>query len=84
MQTKLTLRMDDQIIAEAKVWAGARGVSLSELVAAYLASLAEPPRGELAPWTRRLAGVARGPDGEAPTDAEVRADHAAHVDARHR
>jgi predicted HicB family RNase H-like nuclease len=43
VQTKLTLRMDDRIIAEAKAWAGAHGVSLSELVAAYLASLAEPP-----------------------------------------
>jgi hypothetical protein len=84
VQTKLTLRMDDRIIAEAKAWAGAHGVSLSELVAAYLASLAEPPGRELAPWTRRLAGIARGADGEVPTDEQVRADYAAHVDAKHR
>ena len=83
MQTKLTLRMDDQLIEEAKSWARAHGVSLSELVAAYLASLAEPPGRDLAPWTRRLAGVARGSDGRVPTDEQIRADYAAHVDAKH-
>jgi hypothetical protein len=84
VQTKLTLRMDDRLIGEAKSWARARGVSLSELVAGYFASLADPRPDDLAPWTRRLAGVARAPDGEAPTDEQIRAEHAAHVDAKHR
>jgi hypothetical protein len=84
VETKLTLRMDSRLIEEAKSWARAHGVSLSELVAGYFASLAAPPGRDLAPWTRRLAGVARGPEDVVPTDEQIRAEHAAHVDARHR
>ena len=84
METKLTLRMDSRLIEEAKSWARSHGVSLSELVAGYFASLAEPPGRDLAPWTRRLAGAARGPEDAAPTDEQIRAEHAAHADARHR
>lgn len=35
METKLTLRMDEKIIKEAKNYAQKRGVSLSKLVAEY-------------------------------------------------
>jgi len=39
MQTKLTLRMDKELIEQAKSYAKTRDKSLSELVADYLAAL---------------------------------------------
>ncbi|MFZ5877186.1 MAG: DUF6364 family protein [Nitrospirota bacterium] len=58
MHTKLTLRLDDELIQKAKAWAKAHRVSLSKAVAEFLARL---PRTEgertLSPWTRRLAGT---------------------------
>lgn len=60
MQTKLTLRMDDAVIHRAKRWARARQLSLSGVVADFLASLPEKENApELSPWTVRLAGAAR-------------------------
>lgn len=42
MHTKLTLRLDENLIAQAKEYAAREGRSLSDLVAAYFARLAEP------------------------------------------
>jgi len=56
MKKRLTLRMDGQLIAAAKLVAEQRGVSLSHMVAEYLESLtknADP----LPPITRSLAGI---------------------------
>ncbi len=39
MNTKLTLRLDDSLIANAKVYAAQEGRSVSELVAAYFSAL---------------------------------------------
>lgn len=39
MNTKLTLRLDDSLIANAKVYAAQEGRSVSELVAAYFSVL---------------------------------------------
>jgi hypothetical protein len=73
VQTKLTLRMDDRLIADAKAWAHEHDTSLSELVASYLARLTKPERDhELSPWMQGLIGVARGADERPPTDEEVR------------
>ena len=44
MNTKLTLRMDENLIAQAKAYAASEGRSLSELVGAYFARLAEPKK----------------------------------------
>ena len=74
MQTKLTLRLDERLIRRAKVWARARGVSLSDAVAAIFAQLAQLPdepdqaRVEVGPRTRRLIGAA----GPAQPQAAVR------------
>lgn len=45
MNTKLTLRMDENLIAQAKAYAAQEGRSLSDLVGTYFARLAEvkPP-----------------------------------------
>lgn len=66
MQTKLTLRIDENLIEFGKRWAKMRGKSLSKLVADYLAFLARLPVDdeELPPTTRRLLGIAHGVDEE--------------------
>ena len=42
MNTKLTLRMDESLIASAKDYAAAHGSSVSQMVANYFAALAQP------------------------------------------
>ena len=84
MQTKLTLRLDDQLIARAKAFARERGLSLSELVADFFEQLTDrrgPP--DLSPWTQSLAGIAAPAQGEPPTDDEIRAAYLAHLEAKH-
>ena len=86
MQTKLTLRLDDELIRRAKAWARARGLSLSEAVGAVFAQLPEDT-GEaplrVGPWMRQLIGAAgprrrrrqrRGdpPGAPGPPGAEIR------------
>ena len=41
MNTKLTLRMDEKLIAEAKAYAAKEGRSVSDLVSAYFVRLAD-------------------------------------------
>ena len=41
--SKLTLSVDKGVIARAKRYAKQRGVSVSEMVEAYLAAVSEPP-----------------------------------------
>lgn len=40
---KLTLSVDDGVVSRAKQYAKTRGVSVSHMVEAYLAAVAEPP-----------------------------------------
>src|SRR5687768_12247334 len=77
MQTRLTLRMEEPVIGRAKAWTRTHGVSLSDLVAAYLASLDEASQQDLAPCTRRLTGVAR----QAVSDAG-KPNHGSHLPAK--
>lgn len=53
MNTKLTLRMDESLIAAAKDYAAAQGSSLSQMVANYFAALGQmaTDRKQLAPLT---------------------------------
>jgi hypothetical protein len=63
MQTKLTLRLEDILIQQAKAYARRRGKSLSRLVADYFVLLStdmEPAESPLAPMTRSLRGTLRG------------------------
>jgi len=63
MQTKLTLRLDEKLIQEAKVYAAEAEVSLSQLVANYFRLLMNgrpSARKTGAPVTRSLRGVLKG------------------------
>ena len=88
MQTRLTLRLDEQLIAKAKAWARAHDRSLSEAVAGFFAQLPEPDQrtdpARLSPWTRRLLGAARAPGKPAPTDEDVRRDYVDYLEAKYR
>lgn len=58
MQTKLTLRLEKQLIERAKAHAKKRGKSVSQMVADYFALLDRDERPEaLAPLTRSLYGT---------------------------
>jgi hypothetical protein len=61
---KLTLSVDNRVISRAKQYAKLRGVSVSEMVEAYLAAVAEPPSAatRAAPILRSLRGVLKNAD----------------------
>jgi len=61
--SKLTLSVDEDVVARAKRYAEKRGTSVSQLVERYLDALSRSPAVKdegLAPVTRRLVGVLRG------------------------
>ena len=63
MQTKLTLRLDDVLIKEAKAISEAEGKSLSSLVADYFQNLSKAKNAKpthLNPITRSLKGALKG------------------------
>lgn len=80
MNTKLTLRMDESLIAAAKDYAAAHGSSLSQMVANYFAALAQRTKSgnphpaldaedaqlqeESGPITRRLVGILQAQPGQ--------------------
>ena len=83
MQTKLTLRLDHEVIDRAKAWAARRGVSLSKAVASLFEQLPREPE-SLSPWTRKLVGI--GGRGRAPqaSDEGVRRAKLDHLARKHR
>jgi len=56
--SKLTLSVDDRVVSRAKRYAKQRGVSVSAMVEAYLAAVAEPssPATQDAPILRLVRG----------------------------
>jgi len=61
MQTKLTLRMDDALVREAKAQAAQRGKSVSQMFGEFVSSLeSRPSRRRLPPATDSLLGVMKG------------------------
>ena len=61
---KLTLSVDHRVVFRAKQYAKLRGVSVSEMVEAYLAAVAEPPSPATgaAPILRSVLGVLKTAD----------------------
>lgn len=62
MRTKLTLRLDEDLIKRAKRYSSESGKSVSQRVADYfvLIDQASPAEGELAPKSRLLYGALAG------------------------
>ncbi|MBI2837931.1 MAG: hypothetical protein HYX75_06440 [Acidobacteria bacterium] len=83
METKLTLRMDAELIEGAKAWARARGISLSRAVAGFFEQLRPEERGKrgLDPLTRRLLGVA--PHSAHLTDERIRKKRLEYLRRKH-
>ncbi|GAB4252238.1 DUF6364 family protein [Deferrisoma sp.] len=86
MQTKLTLRMDEEVIRKAKRWAASRGISLSKAVEEFLALAADANDDSLQgldDWTRALLGAGRGT--EPPwSDEEIEEELGRHWEEKHR
>ena len=62
MQTKLTLRLEDQLIEQAKLYAAQAGKSVSQVVADYFKMLTSEKTkniSPLTPITRSLRGLLR-------------------------
>jgi hypothetical protein len=61
---KLTLNVDNRVISRAKQYAKQRGLSVSGMVEAYLAAVAEPPSPTkgAAPILRSVRGVLKNAD----------------------
>ena len=61
---KLTLSVDTRVVSRAKEYAKRRGVSVSEIVEAYLTAVAEPPSPATgaAPILRSVRGVLKRAD----------------------
>lgn len=61
---KLTLSVNNRVVARAKQYAKVRGVSVSQMVEAYLAAVAEPPSpaATAAPILRSVRGVLKNAD----------------------
>ena len=78
MQTKLTLRLDDQLVKDAKHYARQTGKSLSQMVAEYFSALTSPETtpGELTPTVSRLKG------GLAGTNVDID-DYRAYLEGKH-
>ena len=67
---RLTVRVDSRVVSRAKQYAKRRGVSVSEMVEAYLAAVAEPhspPTGAV-PILRLVRGVLKNADPSGYTD----------------
>jgi len=84
MQTKLTLRIEDELIERAKSYSQKTGKSVSQLVADYIKMLPEPGRARsektektLPPIVRSLKGSLRG----AKIEEE---DYRRHLEEKHR
>jgi hypothetical protein len=80
MNTKLTLRLDDELIRGAKRYAARSGKSVSQLVGDYFAVLEagdETSDVELTPRVRRLLGALAG----ASVDEQ---DYRRHLEDKHR
>lgn len=62
MNTKLTLRMDESLIAAAKNYAAAHGSSVSQMVASYFAALGQKAAAHTAIFETGAASQAALPD----------------------
>lgn len=72
---KLTLSVDENVVARAKAFAAERGMSVSELVERYLDAVSRPSAGRVPAGLRSVRGVLR---------SGGRDDFRRHLEEKHR
>ena len=79
MHTKLTLRLDDRLIASAKDYAKRVGKSLSQVVAEYFAAITSPDHApfEPTPTVSGLRGILK------DTEVDGARDYLAYLEEKH-
>jgi hypothetical protein len=75
MDTKLTLKLDNSIIEQAKKYAKDKNISLSKLIESYLGKLVMPnDTNEVTPLVKSLSGVI-----DLPKDFDPKAEYKKHL-----
>ncbi len=75
MDTKLTLKLDNSIIEQAKNYAKKKNTSLSKLIESYLGLLVDPKdTQEVTPLVKSLSGVVN-----LPKDFDYKKDYKRHL-----
>lgn len=82
MDSKLTLKLDENIIERAKKYASAKKLSLSKLIESYLNSLTkegeEENDFEISPFVRSISSGA-----SIPADIDYKKEYAEHLDEKY-
>jgi hypothetical protein len=75
MDTKLTLKLDNSVIEQAKTYAKKKNTSLSKLIESYLGLLVDPQDSqELTPLVKSLSGVV-----DLPKNFDYKKDYKKHL-----
>jgi hypothetical protein len=75
MDTKLTLKLNDSIIEQAKLYAKKKNTSLSKLIESYLSLLNEPTENQtITPLVKSLSGVV-----DLPKEFDYKKDYKKHL-----
>ena len=76
MDTKLTLRLNDNVIARAKIYAKSHKVSLSKMIESYLDSVTKEKEKEetITPLVESLSGVI-----ELPADYDYKKEYGGYI-----
>lgn len=75
MDTKLTLKLDNTIIEQAKTYAKNKNTSLSKLIESYLGLLVNPEvNQEVTPLVKSLSGVL-----DLPKNVDYKKDYKQHI-----
>jgi hypothetical protein len=80
MDTKLTIKLDDDVISRAKRYAKHRKTSLSKMIESYLDSVTKPnsKKIEITPLVKSLSGVITLTD-----DYDYKKDYADHLTSKY-
>lgn len=86
MFAKLTLRLEKNVIEDAKDWADENQISLSKVVSMVFKSLGRKRTqvSELTPWTRKLMGIAKEKGRNLPTDKEMKEAYVDYLEEKHK
>lgn len=83
METKLTLRLSDNVIARAKIYARSHDISLSKMVESYLDSLTKQNTEKrdhvITPLVESLSGVI-----DVPADFDYKKDYRDYLDEKYK